>query len=1433
MIHDRGGSSRIAASRIAAFTEPMTQSSLPPLAEVFAGRRILVTGATGFLAKAWLAKVLRDLPDVGRIVLLLRPRRRPDGSMITAGERLEREVLGSSAFRRLRSELGEGFDARARERVCAIEGDLTSEALGLSPGDAEIANSVDLIVNSAATVVFDERLDLALAINTLGVRRLLELARRCGNAPLLHVSTAYTCGRRRGLILEEPPSLTRAVADDLEDRPDSLDLRLEIETIREICRQAEDEARSATFAESARREASRSGADPADARRRLLKDLLVDAGMRRARERGWNDTYTYTKSLGERVLMTERGDVPACIVRPAIIESGLHEPEPGWIDGLRMADPLFAAFGKGALRELPAESDATVDFIPVDHVVHAMLAAHASLIAAPPGPREDPPVYHVATSGANPLVFKRLVDLARSYFIEHPLRDRDGRPAHPRGRFHPDEARFFRRSRRTKRLLLFTSDALGPVPGSAAARTRARLRALSAQLDRIEYYVRIYGPYTSFPARFSADRSLELHSSLHPGDRVAFGFDPRDIDWDTYIKDIHLPGLVRNVLREPAAPPMAHSVAAEEGAVAGRTIPEAYAETVREHGGRLAVRVHEGRSYTHADVQARSMGLARHLRDVAGVLPGDRVVLWSENRPEWFIAYLGILAAGGTAVPVDAGSPPRRVAEIVRVTDARAILVTAKTGQHGIGGACSVLALEDLPPPLPDDASARAHLPVSVPAEGVASILFTSGTTLEPKGVMLAHRAFLANAESIREVLQPSADDRLVSVLPLHHSFEFTAGCLTPLLTGASVTYLETPSSQAIMEALRDTKATVLLGVPRLYELMLEGVERQLAELRGGASAALGALRGTSRAFQSLGLNAAGKALLAPIHARFGGSIRAFVSGGAALDPAVHRGFSALGFTLAEGYGLTETAPVLTVNPLSGTRAGSVGKALPGVDIRIHRPGADGVGEIIARGANVMSGYYRDPEATARVVREGWFHTGDLGRLDVDGYLHVTGRLKDLIVTGAGKNVYPDEVEAELGPIEGVKEACVVGVGARAGAGEEVHLVAVLDGPADDAARAGVRAAVARACEPMQAHQRVQRIHFWDEDLPKTALGKVKRGQVKAKLEGEDATTEDRSHPGLSQDPATREIVALLARLARVPASSIRPDQSLSFDLGVDSLMLVELVAALESMTGATAAEEAAKDLSTVRDLLDLTRALQAGSAKGTKAVRKRAPAGVRAGIVARAAAPLVRTTWPLFYSHYLGLEVVGRDRLPSEGAYIIAANHQSHLDAPAILTALGSDSRRLHVVAARDYFFDTPWKGGFFAELLNAIPFDRSGDFDQGMDLCRTALRAGDPLLIFPEGTRSPDGLLQPFKAGLGQLALSLDVPIVPARIDGTHEALPKGAALPRPRRVRVAFGEPLSPATLVGENASLAYEQWRDVAEAVRHRIVELGSEPATRSA
>jgi long-chain acyl-CoA synthetase len=1377
---------------------------LAPLREHFAGKTLLVTGATGFLAKALVAKVLRDLPEVGRVLLLLRPRPVRGGRTVRAAERLEREVLRSSAFRAERARLGVDFEAETSRLITAVEGDLGSEGLGLDARGRELVDGVDLVLNSAASVAFDERIDHALAVNALGPLQLLALTKELG-CPFLHVSTAYTCGRRSNLVAEEAPAPGRSVADDLAGRSEgSLDLD---ELLADLGEQAQ----------------------------RMLADgrgpeALVALGMERAHELGWHDTYTFTKAIGERLLVRRRGDVRLGILRPAIIESAAREPEPGWIDGLRMGDPLFAAYGRGVLRKFPADPRAIVDFVPVDHVVNAALAASASLENAELPAGSPVPVWHVATSGDNPLVFEKLFESTRAYFREHPLFDRSGRPVRPVDWGFATDREFEARHGRQRVALKLSSSLASLLPGLSGRRWRRRLDRKRARLDHLEYYARIYRPYCSFRARFSTERSRELLETLCPEDRLGFDFDARTLSWDHYLREVHLPGLRRNVLRDGARPPLAEAAASDDGEFER---PHGLFDLVQasadEHDRRPALRVtRDGRllSWSHKELRSAALRAAARLR-AQGIEAGDRVILQAESCPEWAIAYFGILAAGGVAVPLDQQTSGVRRAEIVNYTGARASVLSELVAGEGLEEGETALVLRDLC--AAGESPSTEGLPLPRGGEDPASILFTSGTTLEPKGVVLAHRAFLANVDSVARALQPGTSDRLVSVLPLHHAFEFTAGLLAPLSQGASITYLESLSGEVLAQTLRSTRATCLLGVPRLFELLLAGMRRGVDESPAPVRGLLKALWSLARRQHAHG-RSWGRFLLFPLHARFGGRLAFMVSGGAALPAEVQEEYDVLGFRLLQGYGLTETAPVLSVNPMDRRLPGSVGLPLPGVDIRIDEPGADGVGEILARGANLMSGYYRDPEATRAVLRDGWFRTGDLGRLDEDGFLHVTGRLKDLIVTQSGKNVYPDEVEAAVMELPGVRELCVVGAPSRDGSGEDVALVVVPERDDDDSLNA-IREAVTELMEDLPSHQRVSRVHFTNEELPRTRLQKVQRSRVRARLGAPPAREATGPRAESGGHPRAERVLELLARLTGVEAASLTEGQDLLLDLGVDSLMAAELLAAADALTEDGVPLPEAADVKTVGELLALAR--RDGGApvrpQATNAHANGAPSPATR-LLAGTTAPLVRATWPLLYGGYLGLDVEGLDSLPKGRPYILAANHASHLDAGAVLTALGPLARDLRVVVARDYFFDTPLKARFFGRLLNAIPFDRHGDWEAGLAGCREALEAGHPLLIFPEGTRSPTGRLQEFKAGVGRLALEMQVPIVPTRIDGTHAALPKGRTLPRRHRLRVSFGEALDPCSLGTAEDTLDYERWRLVVEAVRDDIAGLKRPAAT---
>ena len=1387
----------------------------------FAGKNIFLTGSTGFLAKALLEKILYDLPEAGKVSLLIRPRARPDGSLVDAQQRITDEILRNSAFSRMRERHGEDFESYCLDRVSCVAGDLTLPQFGLDDAAFEqLAEQTDVIIHSAATVVFDERLDLALQINTLSPVRLLALARKAG-APLVHVSTAYVSGTRRGMIAERVEEPLVAIDQQLPSgtpRPERFDVKHEVERLEQLCESVESEC-----AAQAAQQGWVAGSEEAKS---ALRRALVSAGMTRARSLGWNDTYTYTKFLGEHLLQLSHGEVPAVVVRSSIIESSLRDPEPGWLDGLRMADPLIVGFGKGRLTDFPADPNMVLDIIPADMVVNGILAA-AAHSGTTPGAFD---VVHVASSSENPLVFNHLYRSVRDYFQKNPMLDRAGRPVRvPKWKF-PTVARFRGRikNRYLRPMKLVNALVDGPVSVPGTRKLRARLRLLSHTLEQLLYYVDIYSPYTNLQCRFETKRAREILEQMTPEERDCFGYDPKRIHWRHYLQDVHIPGLKRNILRMDEPP--------RAGAGEGRLLDEETAQvrqratTVRGvprtivdlaargadlYGDRVFLEmVRDGRTIrlTFAQLYARAADGARKLRARLGLQSGDRIVLWNENAPEWPLAYLSIARAACTAVPLDRMLPSAEVQRIAQITEAKAIIVSPalleKHREALLGTGLPLLnTYRDLEPhsglawPNPD-APIDPDAVWDPAPEALASILFTSGTTLAPKGAMLSHANLISDALAVAEVLVPHDTDRFMSVLPLHHAFEFTGGFLVPLFGGASIHYLETLRPQEISETMKRAGISVVLAVPRLYQVFADNIRQRLkaAGVSGQLTAKL--MASMADAAELFGNEKARKQLFSRVHKAFGGRIRVFVSGGAELDPNLVRFFARFAIPLVEGYGLTETGPILTVNPLAEPRPGSVGLPLPGVEVRLHQPDVQGIGEILVRGPNVMQGYWRDPEATEKAFEQGWFRTGDLGRFDADGYLHVTGRVKDVIVTAAGKNVFPVEIEWHLREVAGIRECCVLGLPARQGQGEEVAVVVVPDGSVE---QEKLSAAIDRRNADLPSHQRIARIEFVEDELPKTTTLKVQRGKLRAQVTVEKgtATSERPSKPGQTVDDVLREVARAIAETTSLSESEISREQRLQLDLGLDSIGRLDLVGKLELRLNVSLPDEPLARMQTVGDLVDLVHKVHDTKRKSKRsaALQERVwksgsfdPQEVLQPTFPRSIiSSAMKTTEKVFFNTYMRIAAYGMENVPTSGSFVMASNHSSHLDTAAIRAVLGRRARDFHVMGAKDYFFDTRLKSWFFSTVFSALPFEREEHTMEGLGLCRRVLENGKALLIFPEGGRTVTGKLRSFKPGIGILAVELDVPVLPVFVGGTFEALPKGRHVPRPARVVVRFAAPL----------------------------------------
>src|SRR5215211_1555223 len=493
----------------------------------------MLTGGTGFLGTALVEKILRSLPDLGRLYLVVRPSRGK-----SAAERFEKDVLGAVAFRGLRENLGDDFEEHVSKKVRVLEGDVHAPSLGLGEEDlAELSREVDLVIHSAASVVFDAPLDAALDSNVRGTLGLLKLARAWEKRPLfMHISTAYVSGTSKEDAQETPPGPSSPDGTALDAREEVLGLEAVVAEVEEA---SQERSLLRRFETEAQRELGMVGekdevAERVDQLRRAwMRERLVERGTQRAQELGWNDVYTFTKSLAERMVVAERGDSPLVILRPAIIESSHREPYPGWIQGTRMADPIIMAFAKGILREFPGNPKSYVDIVPVDHVVNAILAAGVRRAG-------ETEVFQVASGDRNPIRYRDLYDIVRDYFVENPLRDSSGRPIQVPEWSFPGRRRVEGRLKLELAGLKVAGMLAARMPeGHMATDARQRIARAEKRARMSLYYSRIYGAYANMTSTFASSRTEALYTALPPEDREEFPFDITDIDWRTWMQGAH------------------------------------------------------------------------------------------------------------------------------------------------------------------------------------------------------------------------------------------------------------------------------------------------------------------------------------------------------------------------------------------------------------------------------------------------------------------------------------------------------------------------------------------------------------------------------------------------------------------------------------------------------------------------------------------------------------------------------------------------------------------------------------------------------------------------------------------------------------------------------------------------------------------------------
>ena len=779
-------------------------------------------------------------------------------------------------------------------------------------------------------------------------------------------------------------------------------------------------------------------------------------------------------------------------------------------------------------------------------------------------------------------------------------------------------------------------------------------------------------------------------------------------------------------------------------------------------------------SYSYREVAQAARGFAARL-DGAGVGRRDTVIFWSENRPEWIAALWGCWLQGVIAVPIDYRASPdllRRVAAIVRP---RVVLVGDEVDRHQVDGEAAVWTLSGF------DWRSRAEARRAPVGRGdTAEIIFTSGATAEPKGVVITHGNILANVVPVeREILKyrkyarPFSPIRFLNLLPLSHMFGQSMATFIPPLLAGTVVFMRGYNPHDIVSQIKSRRVSVLVSVPKILDVLREHAFRLAPE---AAEPPPAKAHFTRRWWQ-----------YRRVHRAFGLKFWAFVVGAAPLDPSLEEFWGRLGFVVIQGYGLTETAPIVSLNHPFSTRKGSVGKAIAGVELKI----ADD-GEILVRGENVTTGYYGAAAATAEAFEDGWFHTGDIGEIDDAGRLFIKGRKKEMIVTPEGLNVFPEDVERVVATLPGVRDVAVVGV--HSGAEERVHAVVVVEPGVDP------QALVRQANAQLLDHQKIRGISAWPgEELPRTeGTRKLKRRDVR-----DWVASGARAAPAMAH---TSGVGALLSQLAggRDVGGATTLDE-----LGLSSLERVELMVALEEKFGRSIDESAFSRAGTIADLEQLVRA-EPAAVESSPAEPVEFPSWNR-GWWARAARRVSQPTWLLPLARvFAWVRVSGLEHLRDlEGPVVFAANHQSHMDTPAFLWALPARWRyRVAVAMAKEFF-----KPHFFPDqhtrrerftnglnyylsslFFNAFPLpQREAGARQTLRYIGELVTDGWSVLIYPEGKRTMEGEINPFRPGIGMIGARLGVPVVPVRLEGLEKVLHQKAQMATPGPVRVTFGPPL----------------------------------------
>lgn len=821
---------------------------------------------------------------------------------------------------------------------------------------------------------------------------------------------------------------------------------------------------------------------------------------------------------------------------------------------------------------------------------------------------------------------------------------------------------------------------------------------------------------------------------------------------------------------------------------------------------------YKGVAYSFKDI----IEMSKFYSSKIDIKRNDIVGVFIENRPEFIESVFAIWNKKGTSVNIDSGYDADQLAYVLKDCSPKYLFTTEKNFEIAIeakkiaSSNTEILKVEDLIKPA--DFKVEKCTIEAPEKDDIAVMLYTSGTTGNPKGVMLTIDNLMSNIDAVNEINLVNENDSVLAMLPFHHILPFNLTLLMPLYFGCKNVILEELSSEAIKKNLAEHKISVMIGVPRIWEMFHKGI---MAKINTGK-----VTRGLFNLCEKMNNKTLSKKIFKKVHEAFGGNIRILVSGGAKLEPQISKDFSTLGFNMLEGYGLTETSPIIAFNRPNDNVPGTVGTTIPGVQIKIAEDG-----EIIVKGRNVMKGYYNKPEATEEAIdKDGWFHTGDLGALE-GNHLTIIGRKKEMIVLSNGKKINPSDVEAEI--MKGtdlIEEIAITDY--------DNHLVAIIYPSFERMAEKNITnikealkwEIIDKYNVTAPKYRKILDIRIVKEELPKTKLGKLRRFMLKDLIKDDvesngneeikkTQATAKVTPVSTSKELETKEFKSIAKYIKKLHDVEVYPEAYIEIDLGMDSLDIVELISFIESNFGVEIHEMDFAKIKTVEQLCEFIR--QHGGNYNDKDIDWQEifnePVDFKIPHSATSGKILKTITAPIF-KFYTKLKKEGMENIPKDPAIYIG-NHQSFLDGFALNQVFSKEKMdNTYYLAVSDHFESSLRK--YLADHGNILLLDINKNLKETLQICAKVLKDGKNLVIYPEGARTRDGEVQEFKKAFAILSKELNIPVVPVGIKGAYELMPYGSNFPKYGELEIKIFPKIEPKDLtveeIVEKSRSILEKW-----------------------